>query len=467
MSEDAAVVERAHERIGQVLRGKYRLDAVLGVGGMAAVYAATHRNRKRFAVKVLHAHVASRSSALRRFLREGYVANSVGHPGVVNVLDDDVAEDGSAFLVMELLDGITAEALRRATGNALPMDVVLTIADQLLDILEAAHLRSVIHRDIKPSNLFILRDGTLKVLDFGIARLLEPSGGVITTGATFGTPAFMAPEQALGRTTEIDGRADVWAAGATIFTLASGQLVHDGANAEQMFVNAATRPARSLSTIPSVDVAMASIVDRALSFERSDRWASAGAMRDAIRAEARPSDPLARAKLASLVESLVPDAPALSCTSVSSPIGTEIRRDQETRTMPTPGSMTATPEPKPKEAPRGQSGHRVGLGLLVLIGVGTSVALAAERIIAPRRDRSLTSAPSSGEPMPIQDARNVSSATSAPALTANQDASPPNASSRPARYVEAQPRVPSRPQTRVDAAPPSPIASTVDPFLVR
>jgi serine/threonine protein kinase len=94
---------------GTVLRGKYRIDGVIGTGGMAVVYAATHRNRKRFAVKMLHPELSTRQEVRARFIREGYVANSVEHPGVVSVLDDDVTEDGSAFLVMELLEGATVE----------------------------------------------------------------------------------------------------------------------------------------------------------------------------------------------------------------------------------------------------------------------------------------------------------------------------------------------------------------------
>jgi serine/threonine-protein kinase len=103
----------ADARLGRVLRGKYRLDRVLGIGGMATVYAATHRNKKRFAIKMLHPELSVRENIRTRFLREGYVANSVGHSGAVAVLDDDIAEDGSAFLVMELLDGSALDVLAR------------------------------------------------------------------------------------------------------------------------------------------------------------------------------------------------------------------------------------------------------------------------------------------------------------------------------------------------------------------
>src|SRR5580704_15784264 len=115
---------RAEQRLGAVLRGKYRLDRVLGIGGMATVFAATHRNGNEFAVKMLHPELSTRGDLRSRFLREGHAAANVKHPGAVKVLDDDVAEDGSAFLVMELLQGDTAEALWERQGQILPWTLV-------------------------------------------------------------------------------------------------------------------------------------------------------------------------------------------------------------------------------------------------------------------------------------------------------------------------------------------------------
>jgi eukaryotic-like serine/threonine-protein kinase len=284
MSEEAEILASASRRVGMILHGKYHIDSVLGVGGMATVYAATHRNRKRFAVKMLHTELSVRSDVRARFVREGYLANSVPHPGVVAVLDDDVDETGSAFLVMELLEGVTVDALS-TRGGPIPVPVALGIAYQLLDVLEAAHQKSVIHRDIKPANLLVLRDGQLKVLDFGIAQLRDPDLGLKSThnGVVLGTPAFMAPEQALGMPENVDVRTDVWAAGATLFTMLSACFVHRGENARQIMIRAATDPARSIQSImPEVPAAVAAIVSRALAFERAQRWPSAGAMRDAL-----------------------------------------------------------------------------------------------------------------------------------------------------------------------------------------
>jgi eukaryotic-like serine/threonine-protein kinase len=199
--------ERAQARVGLTLRNKYTLERLLGFGGMGAVYAATHRNRKKFAIKMLHSSLSTNVEVRERFLREGRVANTVAHSGAVAVLDDDVAEDGSAFLVMELLEGTSVDDLWQQRG--LSLRGVLALAEQLLDVLDAAHGKGIVHRDLKPANMFITSDGVVKVLDFGIARLREPQLMAATkTGAAMGTPGFMAPEQALGEGDKLDGLAD-------------------------------------------------------------------------------------------------------------------------------------------------------------------------------------------------------------------------------------------------------------------
>jgi serine/threonine-protein kinase len=287
MSESDLLVH-AQRRIGSVLCGKYRLDSVLGVGGMAVVFAATHRNQKRVAIKMLHPELSIHEELRTRFLREGYAANTVDHPGAVAVLDDDTAEDGVAFLVMERLEGDEVDSLWERRGRRLDGEVVLAMTSQLLDVLAAAHARSIIHRDIKPSNLYVSRDGTLKVLDFGIARVRDAASAgssSTSTGMMLGTPAYMAPEQALGKSKEIDATTDLWSVGATMFALLSGHFVHEGESATQLVVMSATTPARSLASVaPDVDPRVVALVDRALAFERAGRWPSALLMRDAVRA---------------------------------------------------------------------------------------------------------------------------------------------------------------------------------------
>jgi serine/threonine-protein kinase len=287
-SMDEELVARANARLGTVLLGKYHLDRVLGIGGMATVYAATHRNGNEFAVKVLHPDLSMRSEIRTRFLREGNAASAVKHPGVVQVLDDDVAEDGSAFLVMELLRGESLESLWERRRQVLPLKLVVAIVVHLLDVLDVAHTRGIVHRDIKPANIFLTHAGQVKVLDFGIARIRDMAASQATqAGVMIGTPAFMAPEQAMARTKDIDAQTDLWAVGASMFTLASGRLVHEADNAQQLVVRAATVPAPAFDSVfADAPPLVASAIDTALAFEKAHRWPTAAAMGAALRSAA-------------------------------------------------------------------------------------------------------------------------------------------------------------------------------------
>jgi serine/threonine-protein kinase len=199
--QETRAASRQARLSGRLLVGRWRLGRLLGEGGMSSVYAAVHRNGRELAIKVLNPDLAGNERARTRFLREGYIANHVGHQGVVSVLDEGVTDDGVTFLVMELLVGATLEQLRRRRGGVLPENEVLVVADHVLDVLTAAHGKGVVHRDIKPSNVFLTTDGVLKLLDFGVASLREVFDMERATrnGAVLGTPGFIAPEQARGR----------------------------------------------------------------------------------------------------------------------------------------------------------------------------------------------------------------------------------------------------------------------------
>ena len=285
MASSQETNERAARLVGTMLRDKWRLDALIGVGGMAAVYAATHRNGKRAAIKLLSHDLSDGQATRTRFLREGYVANKVGHPGVVNVLDDDTSEDGRAFLVMELLEGETLKARWMRWKGRMPVQDVLHIAYQLLDVLAAAHDKGIVHRDIKPDNVFLTNDGALKVLDFGVARLreTETAADVTRSTAMLGTPAFMASEQARSRWEWVDVRTDVWAVGATMFTALTGQFVHTATTVTELLITAAMQQARPInSVLPDLPESIASIIDRALAFDQAQRWPDARSMQSAI-----------------------------------------------------------------------------------------------------------------------------------------------------------------------------------------
>jgi serine/threonine protein kinase len=276
----------AAARVGRTLRGKWHLDALLSTGGMAAVYEATHRNGMRGAVKILHKEAAHNGEAKARFLREGYIANKVGHQGAVRALDDDVDDDGNLFVVMELLEGATLQECAEAAGGRLAPDEVLLIADQLLDVLGAVHDLGIVHRDIKPENVFVTTEGCVKLLDFGIASIREPNktaSSATATGIFMGSPAYMSPEQARGRFQLVDARADLWAVGATMFALLTGQPVHTGETLPELLAAAILTPVRSLTTVMSdVHPELVQVVDRALRMDPAERWQSAPAMRAAV-----------------------------------------------------------------------------------------------------------------------------------------------------------------------------------------
>jgi serine/threonine-protein kinase len=278
---------RIEERVGSTLNDKWTLEKLLGQGGMAAVYAARHRNGARAAVKMLHPELTRHPNVRERFLREGYAANKVEHRGVVQVLDDDIVkegpDDGAAYLVMELLDGESLQ--QRMERTPPPSDrELLEVMAGVLDVLEMAHQRGVIHRDLKPDNLFLARDpnsGTLrlKVLDFGLARIAEAES-VTVDGLALGTPHFMSPEQAAGRKDDIDGRTDIFSLGATFFTIMAGRHVHEGENTIQVVVKMATEPAPPVRSVaPTMSEPIAHIIDKSLSFERESRYQSAAEMR--------------------------------------------------------------------------------------------------------------------------------------------------------------------------------------------
>jgi eukaryotic-like serine/threonine-protein kinase len=281
-----SVEEQAQARVGTKIRRKWRLDKLLGVGGMGAVYAATHRNGSRAAIKMLHLKWSADRGVRKRFLREGYVANTLGHRGAVKVLDDDVSEDGAVFLVMELLEGESLERRRVRNGGTLRASELLTIADHLLDVLATAHAKGIVHRDVKPDNVFITQEGAIKLLDFGLARMRQvaPTAGGTVAGSLLGTPGYMSPEQAGGRWDQVDGQSDLWSVGATLYTSLTGLLVHQAATPNEAVLAAVTQPVASLTDSFSGPEKLADVVDRALAFEKQDRWPHARAMQVAVRA---------------------------------------------------------------------------------------------------------------------------------------------------------------------------------------
>ncbi len=264
---------------GRILNQAYRIEEKLGAGGLATVYRAVHvRTGMAVAVKVLHPFAAADPAMRERFAREAYAANVVDHPGVVRVLADGL-DEGVAYLVMELVAGPSLKQHWSSAGRKLPLASVGWIIRELLVILAAAHQKGVIHRDIKPDNILLELRGTVRLADFGIARILSTKEHMTRTGSALGTPAFMSPEQAYAKWSEVDARSDVFAVAATAWTLLTGTFVHRGDTVPELIVSACTRPVEPIGArAPELPKGLARVIDRGLSYERDARFANAGEM---------------------------------------------------------------------------------------------------------------------------------------------------------------------------------------------
>ena len=214
--------------------GPYEIAESIGAGGMGEVYRATDTNLKRdVAIKVLPESFARDADRLARFQREAEVLASLNHMNIAHIYGLERG-DSTTALVMEFIEGPTLAD--RITQGPVPADEALNIAMQIADALEAAHGQGIVHRDLKPANIKLRPDGTVKVLDFGIAKALDtrtPSGPTALTiaamtqaGAVLGTAAYMSPEQARGK--QVDQRADIWAFGCVLYEMLSGQRAFDG-----------------------------------------------------------------------------------------------------------------------------------------------------------------------------------------------------------------------------------------------
>jgi serine/threonine-protein kinase len=283
--------EIAARRIGTSI-GSWTIERVLGIGGMASVFLGRRADGCVAAVKLLHPHLRDVDELRKRFLREGPIGSALATvgplcEGLPQVFESGVAEDGAAFLAMELLDGETVFD-RMARQGVLSVDEVLYIAHKVLDVLVVAHAFGIVHRDLKPENVHIGRDGRIKVLDFGIAHVDAlpegtaelPEKTLTKTGVVIGSCQYMAPEQATGQNHQIDGRTDIFALGATMFRLLGGSYAHGDLEGTLMLIAAATRPARSLASVaPHIPPPVCRVVDIALAFDKEARYPDAATMR--------------------------------------------------------------------------------------------------------------------------------------------------------------------------------------------
>jgi serine/threonine protein kinase len=269
------------------LAGQYVIKRLIGSGGGGMVYAAEHQVLKRpAAVKVLRRDKAALPSMLARFVREAQAVNMIGHPNIVDIFEFGELPDGRPFYVMELLDGSNLRKLLHLHGRFSPSEVI-DIFEPICAALEAAHRAGVVHRDLKASNISVLDDGAkrvVKLLDFGIAKLLHPEAngaGLTEAGSMLGTSHYMAPEQIRGE--QVDARADVYALGVLLYQLLTGQYPFHSEQSEEIAWMHLTSPIPRPSQVAPVAIALDLVVQRAMEKQREDRYASAAALLAALR----------------------------------------------------------------------------------------------------------------------------------------------------------------------------------------
>ncbi|MBW8485885.1 protein kinase domain-containing protein [Actinomadura parmotrematis] len=275
---------------GRVLLGRYEISRTLGAGGMASVHLAYDRtSHRQVAVKLMLPELVRRAEFRRRFEREAAVVASLAHPRIVAVHESGCAfldGDDLPYLVMEYVEGETvAERVERlrAGGGRLPVPDALELTAQVLDALDYTHRKGVIHRDIKPSNVMIASDGSIKVMDFGIARITLPAATKLTeSGALIGTPHYMAPEQVEGR--DAEPASDLYAVGTMLFELLTGETpFHGGSAVEVLLAIVRNRPPDVAGIRPEVGPEVARLVRQSLAKRPYQRPTSARFMASRLR----------------------------------------------------------------------------------------------------------------------------------------------------------------------------------------
>jgi serine/threonine-protein kinase len=272
--------------IGKTIGGKYLVRTALGEGGMGTVFEAVHVAIGRsVAVKVLHPRQARKKDAVRRFHQEARAAGAALHPNICEVYDFGTLDDGSPYLVMEMLVGETL-ADRIASEGGLPFEDVVETVVQILSGLVAAHEKGIVHRDIKPENVFLVRrvgcPPLCKLLDFGVSKVIGPSVGsrnddleLTRTGVVMGTPYYMAPEQARGDR-DLDERVDLYACGVILYEALTGRRPFTAANHHAVLLrilNGTPTPARELR--PALPSGFDPVIERAMARDRSARYRTA------------------------------------------------------------------------------------------------------------------------------------------------------------------------------------------------
>ncbi len=337
-------------RLGQVV-GKFRLDRLLGSGAMGEVYLGLHVELgSPVAVKVLNRAAQADPKGVARFANEAKAVAAIGHENIAGIIDHDALSDGTPYIVMEFVEGITLRELLVEQG-VLSCRQAAQLTLDVLAGLSAAHAKGIVHRDLKPENVRVTPAGRAKVLDFGVAKMLQ-APTLTTEGAIVGTPHYMAPEQV--NADAIDGRVDVYATGVMLFELVTGQRPFEGHNMSELLAKQLhAAPPWPSKLRPDVPPALEQVILRALEKQPERRFESAQAM---------------SAALAALLPGLDGRAPLPTVTPAAS-VYTPTRKE-----VATPGPPPRAPASEPAPAPRRSRLPLVALALVVLTGAAVTAA---------------------------------------------------------------------------------------------
>lgn len=308
------VLSGSERMIGAVLSGRWRLTKLLGEGGMGAVFAAdgVHGEGRR-AIKVLHPEYIGEEQVLRRFYAEAQASQRLSHPNIARIYEFAQAEDGSPYLVMELLEGIPLAAYVQP-GVPHPVHQAAPIVHAILLALGEAHRQGVVHRDLKPDNVFLVREASgrfiVKVLDFGIAKVMDEAGGMgskTRTGMLLGTPGYMSPEQ-VKNAKAVDPRSDLWSAGIIFYEMLAGRAAYQAETEFAKLTAVLTQDPVSIEQVNPQLAPWREFFARALARDPERRFPNANEMAEALLAIAKGgSMPVPTAEFSSLA---IPNVPA-------------------------------------------------------------------------------------------------------------------------------------------------------------
>jgi serine/threonine-protein kinase len=430
-----------------VLAGKYRVESVLGTGGMGVVVAAEHLQlRRRVALKLLLPEMAQRSDIVARFEREARATACLKNDHVARVLDVGTLENGTPYIVMEYLEGSDLGAMLAGRGTPAPEDAVLYVL-QACEALAEAHGMGIIHRDLKPQNLFLTRavDGAplVKVLDFGVSRFADTSMDthLTRTASIVGSPAYMAPEQ-MRAARNADERSDVWSLGVILYELLTGRLPFEGETMTDLFAKIlVTAPKAPTALRPELSPRLSSVVMRCLSVDPARRPSSVTELALAIAPFGTAAARVVSEHVLAVTRATRPSIADASIAAAS----IAATADESLR--------AGTAHSVATEAPQRRRLAAVGAGVVL----GT-VLLGAALMAAARRGRAHSdtmAADSAPTPSPMA----TPAATASIALVPLEPSSAASAPEPPASTASASARTPAGRATAAKTAPPRPAAS--------